>query len=252
MRLLAELRPGGREQQGPGPGVDAGHAEPRRCQIANAVTASQIGASARRVDRVQRSDQRLEMGGQRAGVRRRGHPDVAALACELDRERLEGTTRRARVSQPVRVVRNFRPPAVAFPMATPGPAAGPTPTLFQLFSCPSDTTRSRHVLLGVLDPADELVSGKRSDVLPGVERSRACDERLAKVCGDRVHHSTGYSPIGHVPTVAGGLGEGSRGNRRPPMEIPETAQGATDRALGHRVQRSDRSKANARASGYRP
>jgi hypothetical protein len=62
---------------------------------------------------------------------------------------------------------------------------------------------SGHLLLGILDPADELVSGQRRDVLPGIQCRRAGDQRLAQVCGKLVHYPTGHSlAAAHRATVA--------------------------------------------------
>jgi len=42
-------------------------------------------------------------------------------------------------------------------------------------------TFSGHLLLGVLDPADELISGQWRDVPPGQQRDGIADQRLAQV-----------------------------------------------------------------------
>jgi hypothetical protein len=73
----------------------------------------------------------------------------------------------------------------------PWPAARPTLAFLQLLLGPADAAFSGHLLLGILDPADELVSGQRRDVLPGIECRQVGDQRLAQVCGKRVHHPPG-------------------------------------------------------------
>ena len=65
---------------------------------------------------------------------------------------------------------------LAFPRLLPGPA---------------DAALSGHLLLGVLDPADELIAGQKRDVHPGIARRRAGDQRLALLCGSTVHRPTG-------------------------------------------------------------
>jgi hypothetical protein len=51
-------------------------------------------------------------------------------------------------------------------------------------------------------PADELVSGQRRDVLPGIECRGVGDQCLAQVCGKLVHHPAGHSLAAHRATVA--------------------------------------------------
>jgi hypothetical protein len=52
----------------------------------------------------------------------------------------------------------------------PRPAAGPALAFLELLLGPADAAFSGHLLLGIVDPADELVAGQRRDVLPGIER----------------------------------------------------------------------------------
>jgi hypothetical protein len=42
---------------------------------------------------------------------------------------------------------------------------------------------SGQLLLGILNPADELVSSRRRDVLPRIKRRLVGDQRIAQVCG---------------------------------------------------------------------
>jgi len=51
-------------------------------------------------------------------------------------------------------------PAGALAVLAPWPAAGPALALLQLILGPPNAALSRGLLLGILDPADELVAGK--------------------------------------------------------------------------------------------
>ena len=82
-------------------------------------------------------------------------------------------------------LRRFRPSerrrllsAGALAVLAAWPAAGPTLAFLQLFLGPTNAAFSGRRLLGVLDPADELVAGQGCDVLPGIERRRVGDQRL--------------------------------------------------------------------------
>ena len=55
-------------------------------------------------------------------------------------------------------------------MLAPWPAAGTAKALLELLAGPPDTALARGLLLGILDPADELVARQGGDVLPGIER----------------------------------------------------------------------------------
>ncbi len=83
----------------------------------------------------------------------------------------------------------------------PGPAARSTLAFLQLLLGPANAAFSCGLLLGILDPADELVAGERCDVLPGIECRRVGDERLAQVLWKLVHHPTGHSQAAHRATV---------------------------------------------------
>src|SRR5216117_2046089 len=76
-------------------------------------------------------------------------------------------------------------------VVAPWPAAGPTLAFLQFLLGPANAAFSGHHLLGILDPADELVAGQRRDVLPGIESRGVGDQRLAKVFWKFVHHATG-------------------------------------------------------------
>src|ERR1700759_1449195 len=91
--------------------------------------------------------------------------------------------------------------AVALAVLAPRPAAGPAHAFLELFARAPDAALARGLLLGLLDPADELVAGERRDVLPGVERCRVGDQRLAQVRGQLVHDAAGQSWSAHAPIV---------------------------------------------------
>jgi hypothetical protein len=83
----------------------------------------------------------------------------------------------------------------------PRPTAGSTLTFFQLFLRPPDAALPGHLLLGILDPTNELVSRQGRDVLPGSERGVVGDQRLAQVCGQLVHRAAGHSLVAHGASV---------------------------------------------------
>jgi hypothetical protein len=67
---------------------------------------------------------------------------------------------------------------------------------------PANAAFSGHLLLGILDPADELIAGQRRDVLPGIDCRRVGDQRLAQVSRKLVRHPSGHSRGVHRATVA--------------------------------------------------
>jgi hypothetical protein len=91
--------------------------------------------------------------------------------------------------------------AGAFAVAAPRPAARPTLAFLKLLLSSANAAFSGHLLLGILDPADELVAGQRRHVLPGMERRRVRDQSFAQVFRKLVHHATGHS-LTHKTTVA--------------------------------------------------
>jgi len=113
-------------------------------------------------------------------------------------------------------------------MLTPWPAAGSTLAVLQLLLGPANAACSCRRLLGILDPADELVAGERCDVLPGIECCEVGDQRLPEVCGKLVHHPTGDSRGAHRATVAvyGSLFPKSsvRSSSQPPATKATTTQ----------------------------
>ena len=66
-------------------------------------------------------------------------------------------------------------------------------------------------LLGILDPADELVAGQRRDVCPGIERRGVGDQRLTQIPRQLVHHATGNLLAAH--------GDHSNGRTRPATDV---------------------------------
>ena len=73
--------------------------------------------------------------------------------------------------------------AGAVAVLAPRPAAGSALAFFQLFLGPANAALSGRFLLGILDPADELVARQGCDVLPSIECRRVGDQRLAQVWG---------------------------------------------------------------------
>ena len=83
--------------------------------------------------------------------------------------------------------------AGALAVLAPRPAAGPALAFLQFLLGPPDAALSGGRLLGILDPADELVAGQGRDVLPGIECRGVGDQRLTQVRGQLMHHPTGHS-----------------------------------------------------------
>jgi hypothetical protein len=96
--------------------------------------------------------------------------------------------------------------AGALAVLTPWPAAGSTLTVLQLLLGPTNAACSCRRLLGILDPADELVPGQGCDVLPGIEGREVGDQRLPEICGKHVHHPTGHSRGAHRAHGSGRTG----------------------------------------------
>jgi len=87
--------------------------------------------------------------------------------------------------------------ARALAVLAPRPAAGPALTLLELLLSPPNPALSGRLLLGILDPADELVAGQRRDVPPGIECRGVGDERFPQVRGQFMHHPAGHSLAAH-------------------------------------------------------
>ena len=131
--------------------------------------------------------------------------------------------RREYVRGGLRPARVGRLPTSGLAVLAPRPTAGPALAFVQLLLRPSDASLSGHLLLGILDPTDELVARQGRDVLLGSERRAVGDQRLAEVCRQLVHHAAGHSlaahaarvtPVGQIPVA--------------PMEL----KGAWGRAIG--------------------
>src|SRR5271167_4058554 len=82
-------------------------------------------------------------------------------------------------------------------MLTSWPAARPTLALLQLLLGSADAPFSCRLLLGILDPADELVTGQRGDVFPGIEGRGVSHQRLTQVRRKVMDHPTGHLSTGH-------------------------------------------------------
>ena len=83
------------------------------------------------------------------------------------------------------------------------PTARPALAFLELLLGPANATLSGFVLLGIFDPADELVPSQGRDVLPGLECRWVGDQRLAQVSWKLVHHPTRHPGITHrTSTVA--------------------------------------------------
>jgi hypothetical protein len=93
--------------------------------------------------------------------------------------------------------------AGALAVLAPWPAARSTLTLLQFLLGPANPTLSGHRLLGILDPTDEFVAGKRRDVLPRIECGGVGHQRFAQVNRKLVHRPTGHSFDAHTVKVAG-------------------------------------------------
>ena len=93
--------------------------------------------------------------------------------------------------------------AGAFAVRAPWPAARPTLTLLQLLLGPANATLSRLLLLGIFDPADELVAGQGRDVPPCLKCRGVADQRHAHIAWKLVHHPTGNSLAAHMGDGSG-------------------------------------------------
>jgi len=82
-------------------------------------------------------------------------------------------------------------PAGTLAMLAPRPAAGPTLAFLQLLLGPANAAFSGRMLLGILDPTDELVTGRGRDVFPGAECRRVGEQCVTQVGGQRVYDPPG-------------------------------------------------------------
>ena len=112
-------------------------------------------------------------------------------------------------------------PAVAFPVAAPGPAAGRAHPVLQLLLRSADPALARGLLLGVLHPADELVASQRRDA---PSRHRAPSRwRPAPCAGPRAAcaRPSGNPLAAHEPNERRRLNP--RAPRGPPRGPPRSA-----------------------------
>src|SRR3954454_5802573 len=79
-------------------------------------------------------------------------------------------------------------PAGAVAVLAPRPATGPALAFLQLLLGPANAAFSSLLLLGILDPADELVARQGRDVLPGSECRGVGHQRPVQVCRQRMHN----------------------------------------------------------------
>lgn len=91
--------------------------------------------------------------------------------------------------------------AVSLPVLAARPAAWSAFAFLEFLVGAPDATRPGDLLLGVFDPADELVSGQRRDVHPGFERRGAGDEGSTQIEGKLVHHPAWNASAPASPTL---------------------------------------------------
>src|SRR6185312_9555754 len=82
------------------------------------------------------------------------------------------------------------------------PAARSAHAFLQFFLGSPDAAFARFLLLGVFDPADELVARQRRDVLPRRERGGVADQCGSQVRGQLVHDAARHSLAAHEVRVA--------------------------------------------------
>jgi hypothetical protein len=66
---------------------------------------------------------------------------------------------------------------------------------------PANAARSGLFLLGILDPADELVARQRRDVPPSIKSGGVGDQHRTQVCGERMHDPTWYPRAAHPASL---------------------------------------------------
>jgi hypothetical protein len=134
--------------------------------------------------------------------------------------------------------------AVALPVLAAGPAARPPLAFFELLLRPADPAFPRHLLLGVLDPADELVASERRDVPPRVQRNPVRTQRQAEILGQRVDHPTRHVCVAHPPDGTAVL--------RPRSPNADGCVRQTDTCEGLSPVKGDRSQSAHRSASSRP
>ena len=124
-------------------------------------------------------------------------------------------------------------------MRAPWPAAGSTLTFLQFLPGPANATFSGHLLLGILNPADELVAGQRGDVLPGIESCGIGDQLRAQVSWKFVHDPTG--PLaGYSRGDSSGLERSLSPFKRPDRKIENSPSRFEDPSPGRTRRRANR------------
>ncbi len=86
-------------------------------------------------------------------------------------------------------------------MTAPRPTAWTPLTFLQLLLSPTNPTFSGGVLLCVLNPANEFVTGQRRDVFPSVKGDGIGHQDLLEICGEYMYHPARYSSARHRYTV---------------------------------------------------
>jgi hypothetical protein len=85
-------------------------------------------------------------------------------------------------------------------VAAAGPAAWPAHSVLKFLLGSPDATGARLVLLRILNPTDELVAGKWSDVLPAVKGDLVTQQGLPQVSWEPVHNSA-WDTCAHAQEV---------------------------------------------------
>ena len=92
-------------------------------------------------------------------------------------------------------------PAALFPVATTWPAARSTLAFSEFGMGPLDSTLSRFVELGILNPADPLISCEWCDVIPGGKGRVVVGQRLSEICWHLVHCAAGNLVRAHASRI---------------------------------------------------
>jgi len=92
------------------------------------------------------------------------------------------------------------------------------------FAAAANSQLSGHLLLGILNPEDELVASQRCDVPPSNEYRQVGDQLRAQVCRELVHYTTGNTLIAHTARLViqrrCWFGPDSRLPTRPRSSVP--------------------------------
>jgi hypothetical protein len=107
---------------------------------------------------------------------------LAIASRVTSRLRRQGRAHLARATRILPGQNNILLPAGAVAVRAARPTTGAALAFLKLFSRAADAALPGGLLLGVLDPADELVARERRNVVPGVECRGAGRQCLAQVC----------------------------------------------------------------------